>query len=63
MDGRSPDLMEILTKIAAKFRSPQDPKEKYFDSLKDLREFQRKHPGYDGPLCLRLEGDGPGGNQ
>ena len=50
--------MEILTKIAAKFRSPQDPKEKYFDSLKELREFQRKHPGYDGPLCLRLDGKG-----
>lgn len=50
--------MEILARIAAKFRTPQDPKEKYFDSLKDLRQFQKEYPGYAGPLCLRLEGKG-----
>ena len=48
-------MIELLNKIAAKFRGPKDPQAKYFESLKELREFQRKNPGYIGPLCVMLD--------
>ena len=48
-------MIDILNKIARLFRTDVDPKAKHFDSLKELREFQRNNPGYVGPLWLDLD--------
>ena len=48
-------MIDILNKIARLFRTDVDPKAKHFDSLKELREFQRNNPGYVGPLWLYLD--------
>jgi len=53
-------LIDILNKIARLFRTDSDPKAKYFDSLKELREFQRANPGYVGPLWMCIDDKGSG---
>lgn len=51
-------MHELLSRITRIFNNPKEPKAKHFDSLKELREFQRKNPGYIGPLWFILEDSG-----
>lgn len=51
-------MIDILNKIARLFRTDADPKARHFESLKELREFQKANPGYVGPLWLYLDDKG-----